>query len=71
MALDPQTLLTQIETAISALLTGGHTSYSIGGRSVTRLDLARLFDERRMLQSEVARSTGSSIRVAKFVRPRQ
>jgi len=72
MALDPSTLLDSVETAINALLTGGHTSYSIGSRSVNKLDLPQLFNERRMLQSEVDRqTTGNQIRVAKFVRPRQ
>lgn len=64
----PQTLLTQIDTAIEALLTGGHTQYSIGSRSVTKLDLPTLFNERRMLQSEVARSTKGIFRLAKMAR---
>lgn len=55
----PATLLAQIDAAIEALLTGGASSYSIGARSVTKLDLGTLFEERRMLQREVARSTGS------------
>jgi hypothetical protein len=57
--MDPATLLSQIEAAISALLTGGASSYSIGSRSVTKLDLADLMNERRMLLTEVQRSTGS------------
>lgn len=68
MALDPSTLLTQVESAISALLTGGHTSYSIGTRSVTKLDLPQLFEERRMLLAEVDNAAGSSISMAKMVR---
>lgn len=54
-------LLTQIEAAIEALLTGGASSYSIGNRSVTKLDLKSLFEERRMLQIEVQRSSGSGV----------
>ncbi len=57
--MDPATLLASIESAITALLTGGASSYSIGNRSVTKLDLAQLFEERRQLQNEVARTTGS------------
>ncbi len=52
-------LLAQIETAIEALLTGGASSYSIGSRSVSKLDLADLFAERRMLLMQVQRETGS------------
>ena len=57
--MDASSLLAQIEAAISALLTGGASSYSIGNRSVTKLDLASLFEERRMLLSEVSRASGS------------
>jgi hypothetical protein len=57
--MDAVNLLAQIEAAIEALLTGGAQSYSIGSRSVTKLDLAKLFEERRMLQTEVERSNGS------------
>jgi hypothetical protein len=57
--MDPATLLAQIEAAISALLTGGASSYSIGSRSVTKIDLADLMNERRMLLTEVERANGS------------
>jgi hypothetical protein len=59
--MDAANLLTQIEAAIEALLTGGAQSYSIGTRSVTKLDLKSLFEERRMLQTEVQRSSGSGV----------
>jgi len=52
-------LLAQIESAIEALLTGGAQSYAIGQRQVTKLDLQKLFDERRMLQTEARRESGS------------
>ena len=68
MALDPATLLSQIETAITALHTGQHQSYSIGARTVTRLDLKALYEERRLLKSEVSRSSGGMFRVARIVR---
>lgn len=54
-------LLAQVEAAIEALLTGGASSYSIGARSVTKLDLGKLFEERRMLQMEVAREGGGGM----------
>jgi len=57
--MDAANLLSQIEAAISALLTGGASSYSIGQRNVTKLDLAALMAERRMLITEVERSSGS------------
>jgi hypothetical protein len=66
-------LLAQIEAAIEALLTGGASSYSIGSRSVTSLDLPTLFEQRRMLQIEADRESGSGsmFRVAKMQRARQ
>lgn len=70
--MDASSLLAQIEEAIEALLTGGHTSYSIGSRSVTKLDLAQLLNERRLLKNEVDRSSSTSprVRLAKFGRVR-
>lgn len=68
--MDASALLSQIETAIEALLTGGASSYSIGARSVTHLDLSQLFKERQMLQREVANAAGGgTIRYAKIQRP--
>jgi hypothetical protein len=67
--MDAASLLSQIETAIEALLTGGASSYSIGARSVTHLDLAQLFEQRQMLQNEVARESGGAMRYAKLQRP--
>lgn len=68
----PAQLLTQIENAITALLSGGVSSYSIGSRSVSSLDLPTLFDQRRMLQQEVDRESGGGMfRLAKMQRPRQ
>lgn len=69
MALDVNTLLTQVESAIEALLVGGHSSYSIGGRNVTKLDLGELFEQRRMLLTEVERQGSGGIRLAKITRP--
>lgn len=63
-----QSLLTQIDAAIEALLTGGHESYTIGNRSVTKLDLKDLFEQRRMLQAEASRESGGGFRLAKMQR---
>ena len=69
--MDPATLLSLVEVAISALVTGGASSYSIGSRSVTKLDLAGLFEQRRLLMLEVSRSTGSgAFSLAKLGKPR-
>ena len=54
-------LLALIDGAIEALLTGQHSSYSIGARTVTRLDLSQLMEERRILQQAVERETGGGI----------
>jgi len=64
-------LLAQIETAIEALLVGGASSYSIGTRSVTKLDLSQLFEERRILQREASRESSGSgaYRLGKITRP--
>jgi hypothetical protein len=51
-------LLAQIDAAIEALLTGGASSYSIGNRSVTKLDLGDLFQQRRLLQMQAQRESG-------------
>jgi hypothetical protein len=67
--MDPSALLAQIDAAITSLLTGGASSYSIGARTVTKLDLKALFEERRILQSEVNRSSGGGIRLARITRP--
>lgn len=61
MALNVASLLAQVETAIEQLLSGNVQSYAIGSRSVTKLDLQKLFEERRMLQAELAREQGGGI----------
>ena len=53
------TLLAQVEAALEALLSGTVSQYSIGNRSVTKLDLLTLMNERRQLIREVQRETGS------------
>ena len=63
-------LLAQIDTAIEALLTGGASSYSIGSRTVTALDLGTLFAQRNALQVQADREAGGGgmFRLAKFQR---
>lgn len=62
-------LLTQIEAAIEALLTGGASSYSIGSRTVTALDLATLMEQRNILQAQVDRESGGGMfRLSKMQR---
>ena len=52
-------LLTLIDAAIEALLTGGAQQYSIGSRTVTKLDLASLMEQRNKLLHQVQRESGS------------
>ena len=61
-------LLAQVEAAIEALLVGGASSYSIGQRSVSKLDLGELFKQRNMLQIQVQRESGSAFSLAKIGR---
>ena len=70
--MDSQAMLTAVEAAITALLTGGHSSYSIEGRTVTRLDLNSLFAERRALIEQVEWETPNRrFSLAKFGRTRR
>lgn len=64
-------LLSQIDAAIEALLTGGASSYSIGSRTVTALDLNTLFEQRNMLQQQVDRESTGIFRLAKMQRTSQ
>jgi hypothetical protein len=52
-------LLALIDAAIEALLNGGASQYSIGSRTVTKLDLSALMAERKALLHQVQRETGS------------
>jgi hypothetical protein len=63
-------LLAQIDSAIEALLTGGASSYSIGSRTVTALDLGTLFEQRNLLQIQADRESGGGgmFRLAKLQR---
>ena len=54
-------MLTQVEAAITALLNSNVKNYSIGDRSVTRVDLAELRIWRAELQREVAAGNGTGV----------
>ncbi len=65
-------LLAQVEAAIEALLTGGASSYSIGSRSVTKLDLGELQAMRLQLIRQAQRESGSGgISLGKLTRDRR
>lgn len=63
-------LLAKIDTAIESLLDGNHESYSLEGRTVTRLDLETLLARRERIAALAARETNGGIRLAKLKRPR-
>jgi hypothetical protein len=54
-----QQLLDQVRAAISALLTGGASSYSIGSRTVTKHNIKELYELEKDLAIRVTRETGS------------
>ena len=58
-------LLTSVETAITAILTGAQ-SYKIGNREVTRANLKELIALRTQLQEEVA-GGGSMASLGEFI----
>ena len=63
--LTPAELLEQVETAITAILTGSQ-SYTIADRSWTRADIGELRAWRRDLLSEAQADTGTRRTVAEF-----
>lgn len=48
--------LTQVQAAISAILSGGVESYTVDGRTVTKLDLAWLTREESRLVAKANRA---------------
>lgn len=69
MALTNAQLLSLIDDAIQAILTGCQ-EYYIGSRRVRRADLGQLMKERSILQRKIGRSSRSPISVAKIGRAR-
>lgn len=59
----------EIDAAIDSILDGEHQSYSIGNRSVSKLDLEKLLKVRRELAKLDANSArGSNVSLAKMRR---
>lgn len=55
-----RTQLAEVNAAISTILSGGQ-SYKIGSRSLTRADLAKLYDMKKELESEIAEETNNGL----------
>lgn len=55
-----QEQLTAVETAIQGILTGAQ-QYSLGGRALTRANLAELRKERSRLEAKIRRSGGAPV----------
>lgn len=71
MALSTAQELNLVQEAIQALTIGGHSSYSIGGRSVTKLSLGELQSREKELIARLAQENrGSIFSVAKMSKPR-
>lgn len=69
MAQSPETIVNSIDDAIYALTVGGASSYSIGARSVTKLDIPGLLEARDYYQALADRASGGGMfRLAKFTR---
>lgn len=69
--MDAATELAYIDAALAALYTGGASSYSIGNRSVSKLDGKWLTERKIYLESVIERQTGSGgFSVAKMGRRR-
>jgi uncharacterized membrane protein YfbV (UPF0208 family) len=68
--MDATQLLHAINTAIVALTEGGASSYSIGQRSVTKIDLDSLFRQRNDLLWQIAREQNAGRALAKMGRVR-
>lgn len=56
-ALTSQSLLADVETAISKILSGAIQEYYIGGRRITYFNLQELIDIRNQLKAAVAIET--------------
>lgn len=60
MSLSDAALLEETKKAIDALTTGQVSSYSLNGRSVTRLNLAELWNQRTRLEAIIASASRGS-----------
>lgn len=70
MALSASQHVELIDSAIQDVLAGRASSYSIGNRSVTKLDIKALYDERRKWAAQADRESGGTFRLAKIGRRR-
>lgn len=64
--IDYEARLSKVQTAIDAILTGGHSEYEIEGQRVTKLDLESLQAEEQRLIGRInrlARRGGAFTRV--------
>ena len=65
----PSEMVSQIDEAINAILLGGHSSYVVAGRSVTRLDIKQLKELRDHYSVLASReSNGGKMRVRRAKR---
>lgn len=62
-------LLESTREAIDALTTGGVESYSLNGRSVTKLNLKELWDQVTTLEKRISRTSNGMFGVAEFQDP--
>ena len=65
MALTPE----QIEEAMKAIVESGAASYSIGNRSVSKIDISKLYDLQQKVAFDRDRDANGLFRVAKLGRP--
>jgi hypothetical protein len=66
-SLSDAALLEQTRLAIDALTSGGAASYSINGRSVTKNDLDKLWQQVNRLEARIRAATaGGSATVVRF-----
>lgn len=61
--------LEKVNTAITAILTGGVSSYTINGRGVTKLSYDSLVKRKKELEAAVARETSGGFFAAQFRDP--
>lgn len=68
MGMSTATQLTSVQSAISAI-EGGAQSYTINGRTVTKANLADLYDrEEQLLARQARENRGSQFKVARMGR---
>ena len=65
MAITPE----QVDAALSAIIDSGAQSYSIGNRSVSKIDPGKLYDLLTKIQSDADRTSSGIFRLARM-RPR-